>query len=476
MENIDDLMRQKFDSDNPGERFEFQEEYWAQAQILLEQMEERRRKRWWLFLVLLLCLGCGTWALLAHGWSGAMGAKEKENQEKNIAQIVDNQTNIKNSPTAPLSTQPLQPSDGTLQKPEQIATPSVGESFANTSKNTLEPAQNSLKTLHPADSKTVQTPKTPTPQTSAKVGAINATNTSSRANQNQSRPTQASEMPATVEKTVETPSAPSINALPMVPVADSQAVVVSPAAIPTVFLPIVPIYLTLPTRSIFVKKQANLPQKPIAQQKNPSQDARFSLGFSVAASAQQPDTSGPWAGWVLGAYGRYHFGTQWSLQLGGQWRFLPHVRATTDPTGNAPIERISYSFGYTDERWVRETRGLHSIEMPLSLGWKKGRWGLEAGALAGVLFFVANRTEYTVRTSLDESPQTTVQKGLKGDRSPFNPSYFAAFVGAEYHVTQRFALFSRANYRFTPLLTPAEASVNNNGFGQLELGLRFRAF
>ncbi|MFN0037526.1 MAG: hypothetical protein ACKVUS_20890, partial [Saprospiraceae bacterium] len=71
MENIDDLMRQKFDSDNPSERFEFREEYWEQAQALLEQEEARRRRRWrwgWLFFTGLLgAIGLCTWLWAGQG-------------------------------------------------------------------------------------------------------------------------------------------------------------------------------------------------------------------------------------------------------------------------------------------------------------------------------------------------------------------------------------------------------------------------
>ena len=66
MENIDELMRQKFDSDNPGERFEFQEEYWEQAQALLEQDEARRRRRLWFLFGLLLALALLAWFLLGQ--------------------------------------------------------------------------------------------------------------------------------------------------------------------------------------------------------------------------------------------------------------------------------------------------------------------------------------------------------------------------------------------------------------------------
>ena len=63
MENIDDLMRQKFDSDDPGERFEFHEEYWEQAQTLLEKEEDKRRRRFWLIIGLVLAMALLAWLL-----------------------------------------------------------------------------------------------------------------------------------------------------------------------------------------------------------------------------------------------------------------------------------------------------------------------------------------------------------------------------------------------------------------------------
>ncbi|MDO8969440.1 MAG: hypothetical protein Q7U74_02060, partial [Saprospiraceae bacterium] len=72
MDNIDDLMRQKFDADDPAARFEFQEEYWEQAQALLEQTEARRRKRRWMIWILVLGL---------MGWLGVEGVEKVEGVE-----------------------------------------------------------------------------------------------------------------------------------------------------------------------------------------------------------------------------------------------------------------------------------------------------------------------------------------------------------------------------------------------------------
>ena len=71
MENLDDFMRKKFDTDAPVERFEFREEYWEQAQALLEAEEQRRRKRrrwliWWIFAGLLVAVV--SWRLAVGSW------------------------------------------------------------------------------------------------------------------------------------------------------------------------------------------------------------------------------------------------------------------------------------------------------------------------------------------------------------------------------------------------------------------------
>ncbi len=98
MENIDELMRVKFESDNPADRFEFREEYWEQAQALLEAEEARRRKRrrwllWWCFFAVAL-IGAGVcfWAIPRKNNTISEGVPTQ--------QIIDNKSNnSSNNPT-----------------------------------------------------------------------------------------------------------------------------------------------------------------------------------------------------------------------------------------------------------------------------------------------------------------------------------------------------------------------------------------
>ena len=53
MENkdrLDEFLQHKFAEDDPEQRFAFREEYWQQAQMLIEADERRKRRRglfWW---------------------------------------------------------------------------------------------------------------------------------------------------------------------------------------------------------------------------------------------------------------------------------------------------------------------------------------------------------------------------------------------------------------------------------------------
>ena len=77
-------MRQKFDSDDPGERFEFQEEFWEQAQVLLEQEEKRRRGAFWLFFGLAVAVGLLAWFLLSTSGLLSHNSIESKHSENGL--------------------------------------------------------------------------------------------------------------------------------------------------------------------------------------------------------------------------------------------------------------------------------------------------------------------------------------------------------------------------------------------------------
>ncbi|MDO8971503.1 MAG: hypothetical protein Q7U74_12490, partial [Saprospiraceae bacterium] len=103
------------------------------------------------------------------------------------------------------------------------------------------------------------------------------------------------------------------------------------------------------------------------------------------------------------------------------------------------------------------------------------RWGLEAGVSVGKLIAVENSSVYTVESTL-EPRKTTHKKYEKGDRSPYEPSYFSSFVGANYRLNNRISLTTKAQYRFTPISQTLSENANEKGLGNLELGLRYRLY
>lgn len=216
-------------------------------------------------------------------------------------------------------------------------------------------------------------------------------------------------------------------------------------------------------------------KEPIAEHIKPVDDQRFSIGLSLAGAAYQADASGQWAGWSIGAFGDYRLNKNWSAMLGAQWRFVPGYSAEADSSNPDLIEQLRYSFGFTQEVWKRETRGLHYLEIPLSARWKQKRLGLEAGGAAGMLFLVQNKTTLITESSL-EAKKTTVNRFVKGDASPYNSLYFNGFFGADYRLTNRISFMARAQYRFTPMFKNTSDGVKNNGLGNLDLGLRLRLF
>jgi len=458
MENIDDLMRQKFDSDDPGERFEFREEYWEQAQALLEKEEDKRRRRFWLFIGLVLAMALLAWLLLVQRPAGNL-SQHKVGEQDSIFSTgkMEHSGNTDGKPT--LSEQTIKSSGskdqtkvGTNQREnmhvsENIAGFRTSKSVASTeaSQQSLE-GKNATINVGSTDQRQKEIPELDDQSTSPTITSPPITNPPITNHQSTSPPItnhQSTNPPITIPLTI----------------------------IPTPLTPV-----ALPERIFQPRKLPTVAKEPIAAKIKPVQDQGFSFGLSLAGAAyQQTQTLGPWAGWAVGAFGDYRLDKNWSLMLGLQARFVPGYAAPSDSSNPNQVEQLHYSFGFKSEQWKRETRGLHYLEVPLSAHWHKGPWGLEGGGAAGMLFLVQNRTEYTVESSLGGA-KTTVKKFVKGDSEPYNRNYFSAFAGAEYRLSRRFSLMTRAQYRFTPVFKILGEGVKNDGLGNVELGLRVRLF
>lgn len=466
MENIDDLMRQKFDSDDPGQRFEFQEEFWEQAQALLEQEENRRRRRLWLWIALVLGIGLLV-LLLSWCWDSRVLSQQEQEHKLLTSERIE-KAGTKEEAAAGLSKSNLPASPSVSGDTVAAGQTMEKKVFSNTAKATnryikdsataQNDHSNSSKTIHAtAQAKSEKTPL-PAPNNTPKSGF--EVNPSLEPTQNLNlNPVETA--PTSTQEAAQSSSVP--------PMANSKLSIF--------FLPIVPVLLPIPEHVPKAPGVNNEPNTPFAQQPTkPVADKRWSFGLAVAGSAnQQRDTTGRRLGWTLGAYTAYQLNPNWSLMLGVQNRYLPAQGTLADSNNQNVTEQLRYSFGYRLETWKRETRGLYLLEIPLSVHWNQGAWGLEGGAAAGMLWYVSERTESRVETSL-EGAKTERRSFLNGSKTGYNQRYYTAFAGVSCQLNKRVAIMTRGQYRFTPVFETTADGATNKGLGSLELGLRVKLF
>jgi len=493
MENIDDLMRQKFDSDDPGERFEFREEYWEQAQALLEKEEDKRRRRFWLIIGLVLAMALLAWLLLLQGPAGNLSQNKAEEKASRFS-IEKTERPIYADGKDTLSGQTTQPSNSREQSndvtkqgdekssnaPISIA-PSEGNMTAKANQGNTR--NKSITKTGKSASKGLAESKTSRQNLLGKNDAINVggTEITQKKTAKSDGKSLITNLPA---EAIAKEGSPITNSpITNIPITNlpAEAIAKEGSPITNFIIPLTTITTPLrpmpfPERTFHLQKQPTTAKEPIAEKIKPVQDQRFSFGLSLAGAAYKPsDTVGRWAGWTLGAFGDYRLNNNWSLMLGAQARFVPGYTAPGDSSNPNEVKQLRYSFGFKSEEWKRETRGLYYLEVPLSAHWHKGSWALEAGGATGMLLAVQDRTEYTVESSL-EAPKTTVTKFVKGNSEPYNQNYFSAFAGAGYRLNNRIYLMTKAQYRFTPVFKTLGEGLKNKGLGNVELGLRLRLF
>lgn len=524
MENIDDLMRQKFDSDDPAERFEFREEYWEQAKALLEKDEARRRRRQWLFAGLAVAIGLCAWLWAEQDRRGDLS---QNTQEQGSTEQIERQP-----PNPDSFGRKLSGSSNTPRSTEERKITNAGTLDANGYRqdDKGKTAGSGIEKT-PGEERSTQLPKSflpkksgsrnpNTPRSAEERKIINAgtldadgfrqgdkgkaagsgiekTPGEERSTQLPDpdffgrKPSGSSNTPRDAGER-KTTNAGALDADGFRQNDKDTAAVSSPPAAPTnqptnqplsqsasqpIFnlpTPLTPIPLS--ERVIAPRKVIAVPSEPIANKIEPDGSKRFLMGLSIAGSAYQPDTLSHWAGWSAGVYGDYLLSQNLSLCLGVNWRFLPgHDAPSIDSANPNVVQQLRYSFGFRREEWRRETQGLHYLEVPISARWRTGRFGVEGGGAAGWLLGVQSRVTHTTESSL-EGKVTEVRKFVKGNASPYNQVYFSAFAGAEYRLSHRFSLTARAGYRFTPIAKNLPDVPKNKGLGNVDLGLRVRLF
>lgn len=452
MDNIDDLMRQKFDSDEPGERFEFREEYWEQAEALLKLEDERRRRRRWALLGLLLLL----LSLVLAGWWY-------------LSRTDGGQTHIQG--TDPIKQTELGAAKEQNNNTEQTITYALQESAVTESKTATTRATTEIKQPESTKKSTNEPPQLPGTAQRDKLGYWKLTDGKSSSLQVQNAAENAPITPA--KQTVQANDASLKEAISTVGAKETLVENFSLLALSVIRVELLP--LPIPERAIPEKNQVLTSEPTMARQKKTAKpERRFSAGVTLLGSVNAPDQADRRLGVAAGGYVQCRLNRQWGLQLRGQYRITPGYTLSDSSTQVAATEQLRYSFGFQKTAYRRETRALHHVEMPLALQWSPGRIGMEAGANLGYLLVVQDRT--TLRHESSLAPLIEEKKRfVTGDRSGYKPFYATGFVGVNYRLCHRISANARAHYRFTPLEKPAEA-VTQTRPGFVEAGLRIRLY
>lgn len=456
MENLDDLMRKKFDSDDPAGRFEFREEFWEQAQVLIEADEARRKKRrrrvlWWWFLFAGLAIG--SWQLAE--WSSRREHAAEQSRQTNSPANTGAARNETQSAsgnkhtTTPDAAGTEQATSGVSGK-NNPETPSATTSATghNTTDNQHNTTNNNRQSTSPkgGDPNEKQSRFAPSARPKdRKNGAKEGPNTSrptSTAPQ-VSAPVNSGTGNSSAAESVDKQNGQNIASETPSATADSGAVQTSAApdatTTPLGLLPTLSGLLDLPQRSLKMPGAAaeNTPIKP-------ARESKWRLGVAVTGSAGQVSLDNKRLGASAGIVLQRRLTPALSASAGLRWRYLSGTWARdTIPTEST---QLRYSFGFVRDEWSLRGRGQHFLEIPLALRWQRNRLTVEAGVSAGWLAGV--RGEIVRRHSESLQPDVRIDRTATWlSTSLYHRFVPGVFAGAEWSVTRRLGLTVQGNWR-----------------------------
>ncbi|HRI58159.1 MAG TPA: hypothetical protein PK228_00470, partial [Saprospiraceae bacterium] len=183
---------------------------------------------------------------------------------------------------------------------------------------------------------------------------------------------------------------------------------------------------------------------PFVQQIKPASNRRFSFGLAAAGALSEASPDGKRLGAVGGLFVQYKLTPSWSLTSGANWRYL--AGAWADDTIPTTSEQLQYGFGFKKDSYKIETRGLHSIEIPLGVRWRRGAFAAEGGFAPGFLVGVQGRQKKHHSESLQDGI-TTENSRVWLNKSPYYQFIPTVFLGGEWLATQQVGLTLRGTFR-----------------------------
>ena len=479
MENLDEFMRHKMQTETPGEPFPFREEHWEHALKLLEAEDRRKKRRraifwWWLFGVLLLpSAGALAWWLMQRSDAAA----PRPNREAIVMDSAANQATLADNTAsgtkvAPdnsierhlLHTETNAPAETPTPKQSGVANTTAGTTNIPASKN-AQAAHENTKTLNPGNTSTaLENTKTLNPENTLSVlentKTLNPENTSFALENTktlnpentlsvlENTKTLNPENTSTVLKNTKTQKHQNTS-LALLAQAETVLRYDRPLTTPSVQVPPPPI-------------------KPV-------QEPRWSFGVHIEGAAQ-PLSPGPrYLGYAGGLHARYRISEKWQLGAGIAVRQLAINFKEGIPANSS--DQLKYSFGYTQQTLKDSSINHYALEMPLSVQRRFGRFDVAAGVAPGILLGLGATRFQTEQSSLAPDPKTSETKVWLGKNAAYKSFWVAPMLALDYRLNKRLSVNLNAQYRSGGVLLHDIELYDSAGTDlSIGLGLRLNLF
>jgi hypothetical protein len=484
MEKLDDFMRDKLNSDNPAGRFEFREEYWEQAMLLLEADEAGRKKRrgfWWWWPIIGIVVVAG-----AVVWEVRRPTSNVEHQTSNAERPTSNVERQTSNAERPTSNVERQTSDVERQTSNaERQTSNVERPTSNVERPTSDVERQTSKAGRPTSNverptSNVERPTSDVERPTSDVerqtsNAERPTSNAERPTSNVERRTSAAERPTSnverptsnVERPTSNVERPTSNVERRTSAAERQTFDVRRLT-------------TLLTPVVFDSAQQlkfKGPVFPVDEIKKSTTRSAFVLQLEAGGAFYPGMQHNQWGGQISLA-GYWKLRPSWAASVGVSMKRTPDNRVTaTDSTASNLQSFRRYDFGYRNDRYYHESKYLYAMEFPVRLYWLHGPWGVQAGITPGFLIARGGNFVHQVNESLAPDGIVDRKKELRSiDPSVYRKFDASASLGVFRQLNDRFSIFGLAGYQFKgpylnqlPDVIPAPKGIH----WRFEAGLRF---
>ena len=476
MEHIDEFMRHKFNSEEPEERFEFREEYWVQAQALIELDEASRKKHrrwllfWWISGLILLAGAWGFWQtgsallkeqkrqapgveLAASGRSSATLALPGANlnKDKNKEKAKKEPEKARRAPSANITQ--------TKESSPEMGAASIA--IEGDHKHRISSSKGAVGLLRKAEKAPAGTVlPIPSRNTGLENNMPLTTSTGSKTENN---------IVATSENLVRGSDtqtvAPSLNkGMNGTAQVKGNLMTIESLPLPMQLL-VYQSKLPLPLAKLEVASPA--PVKVL-------NDKRLRFGVETFTSAFIFNQSALGWGGGVGVFAERAFHKNLSLTGGIRYRYVPKSDAIQSSDQEDYKSEVRYSFGAQFIRQKKNVTGFHLVEIPFGLQWHSGRLTFTAFGAPEIVLGAFGKVSQSRTSALS----LTADYDNSSNDLYFSSDLYRRFsisvgTGVEWQTFGGLSLCAQFQY-FGSLVKPAADATKGKGFGNINVGLKYR--